>query len=86
MRPASSGLRWRNLPDEVQARARSAYQLWRSNPNHPSLRFSKLRPHEAYSVRIGLHYRAVCVEVDTGVFLWEWIGSHSDYDKLVDSL
>ena len=74
------------LPDEVQAQARKAYELWRQNPNHPGLHFAKLKARAACSVRIGLHYRAICVEVAPNVFLWEWIGSHSDYEKLVDTL
>ena len=74
------------LPPEVQSQARRAYELWRQNPNHPGLHFAKLKAKDAFSVRIGIHYRAIGVEVDKDVFLWEWIGSHSDYDKLVDAL
>ncbi len=74
------------LPKEIQAQARRAYETWRENPAHPGLHFSRLKSKGAYSVRIGLHYRAICVEVEKDVFLWEWIGSHGDYDKLVDTL
>jgi len=35
-----------------------------------------------FSVRVGLSYRALGVEVEGGV-LWFWIGSHADYDKIV---
>ncbi len=35
-----------------------------------------------WSVRVGLHYRAVAVEV-LGGLLWFWIGSHEDYNKLM---
>jgi len=31
---------------------------------------------------VGLRYRALAAEVD-GSYLWFWIGSHADYDKLV---
>jgi hypothetical protein len=31
---------------------------------------------------VGLHYRALAVEADNG-FLWFWIGSHADYDKVI---
>ena len=54
--------------------------------NHPSLAFRQLHPHQVFSVRIGLHYRALCVKVDRDTYLREWIGSHGDYDKLVESL
>ncbi len=37
------------------------------------------------AVRVGLKHRALAVETDDG-FLWTWIGSHSDYDRLIKSL
>jgi hypothetical protein len=36
-----------------------------------------------WSVRIGLNYRAIGKFSEDGMFLWEWIGSHADYDKRV---
>ena len=35
-----------------------------------------------WSVRAGLRYRALAIEVEDGP-LWFWIGSHADYDKIV---
>ncbi len=35
-----------------------------------------------YSVRIGLHYRALAT-MENGVLVWFWIGHHSIYDKIV---
>jgi hypothetical protein len=35
-----------------------------------------------WSVRIGLKYRAIAVEIDEGL-LWFWIGTHADYDDLI---
>jgi len=50
------------LPDEVKERAREAYRLFRDNPDHPSLQFTRVHPTDPfYSVRIGLGYRAVGV-------------------------
>jgi len=37
-----------------------------------------------WSARVGLHYRALAVE-DGGNLLWVWIGTHSDYDRLVQA-
>jgi hypothetical protein len=37
-----------------------------------------------WSVRIGLRYRALAREVDGG-YLWFWIGSHADYDRMIGS-
>src|SRR4051794_28362303 len=35
-----------------------------------------------WSARVGLHYRALAVEVQNGV-LWFWVGTHAEYDRLV---
>jgi len=43
------------LPTETQEQAARAYELWRSNPRHPSLHFKRIsRRQPIYSVRIGL--------------------------------
>jgi hypothetical protein len=70
-------------PGAVQAKAQSAYRLWSENPAHPSLRFKKVHATlPVYSVRIDLDWRAVGVlKGDTVV--WFWIGSHSDYERLL---
>ncbi len=44
---------YRDLPDEIKQRARTAYRLWQENPAHPSLRFKQVHATEPiYSVRI----------------------------------
>ncbi len=68
------------LPSSVQKVADRNYILLKENPRHPSLHFKKIRKYR--SVRIGIHYRALAVEVKDGL-LWFWIGSHAEYDKLV---
>lgn len=71
------------LPVDVRKQARQAYQLFIENPRHPSLRFKSIhstRP--IYSVRIGINYRAVGI-LDNDDIIWYWIGSHADYDKLI---
>ncbi|MEO8100321.1 MAG: hypothetical protein ABI811_21660 [Acidobacteriota bacterium] len=77
---------WRlfsQLPDEVQRDAKRAYTLFQSNPAHPGLHFKKLEGEDdIYSARIGLNYRALAVVKKDGV-VWYWIGSHSDYDRLI---
>jgi hypothetical protein len=74
------------LPNNVQERARQAYQLWKLNNNHPGLHFKQIHKEQLiYSVRIGLSYRAVgIIEKDT--IIWFWIGSHEDYNNLVAQL
>ncbi|WP_448573680.1 ParE family toxin-like protein [Trichothermofontia sp.] len=39
-----------------------------------------------YSVRIGLGWRAVGVAKTADTIVWFWIGSHSEYDKLLKKL
>ena len=71
------------LPQAVKDQARKNYRLWKQNPSHPSLHFKKVSDREPlYSVRIGIGWRALgLLEGDT--ITWSWIGSHSDYDKLI---
>ncbi|MFO8099522.1 MAG: hypothetical protein R6T83_07870 [Salinibacter sp.] len=38
-----------------------------------------------YSVRITQDYRAVGVQKEESI-IWFWIGSHEDYDRLLDRL
>ena len=59
---------------------RCHYALLKRDPRHPSLQFKKVGRY--WSVRVGLRYRALAVDVDGG-FLWFWIGSHADYDKMI---
>lgn len=77
---------WRlfeTLPDQVRQDAKRAYRQFRSNPSHPGLLFKKLEGEDSvYSVRIGLDYRALAV-MNKGHLVWYWIGSHSEYDRLV---
>jgi hypothetical protein len=39
-----------------------------------------------YSVRAGIGWRAVGVMKNSDTIVWFWIGSHSEYDKLLKSL
>ena len=68
------------LPVSVRGLADRAFALLKRDPRHPSLHFKKVG--RFWSARVGLHYRAIGVEVLDGV-LWFWIGAHSEYDSLV---
>ena len=70
------------LPPDIQALASKNYALLKLDPAHPSLSFKLLRGGKAYSVRVGLYYRALGLPKDDGVH-WFWVGTHSEYDKLV---
>jgi hypothetical protein len=71
---------YRALPAEVQALADKSFELLKSDFRHPSLHFKRVG--EFYSVRVGLHYRALGVAVADGVS-WFWVGTHAAYDRLV---
>lgn len=73
------------LPASVQ-KARTAYRLFKKNPNHPSLRFKKVHQKlPIYSARITKDYRAVG-QLDGETVIWFWIGAHTDYEKLLSGL
>ncbi len=71
---------YRTLPKATRELADRAFTLLKSDPHHPSLHFKKVG--RFWSVRVGLYHRAIGVEAPDGV-LWFWIGTHSEYDKLV---
>lgn len=70
----------RRLPPPIREAARKAFQLWSTDPHHPSLSFKKLES-PLYSVRVGLNWRAVAYK-DGETYVWVFIGSHAEYDKL----
>lgn len=69
------------LPKQVQELADKNFQLLKADQRHPSLHFKKVG--EYWSVRIGSHYRALALEIEGGMY-WFWIGTHADYDKIID--
>ena len=74
---------YHELSGPVQQLAAKNYRLWLQNPSHPSLDFKKLGgANERFSVRIGIHYRALGHLIPGGVE-WVWIGSHEAYNKLI---
>lgn len=77
---------FKKLPERVQKTARKNYSLWKENSQHPSLDFKKVHTSKSfYSIRIGLGWRAVGILKDETTIVWFWIGSHNDYDKLLNS-
>ena len=74
------------LPDHIKRLASKNYKLWQTNPDHPGLRFRRVgRKHPAYSVRVGIGWRALGVKQDD-TMVWFWIGSHAEYDRLLGRL
>lgn len=68
------------LPDEVRKIADKQYRLWLDNPSHPSVQFKKVGSY--WSARITNDYRTVGVK-DEDTVVWFWIGTHTEYDKLL---
>jgi mRNA-degrading endonuclease RelE of RelBE toxin-antitoxin system len=73
---------YRKLPENIRELADKNFKLLKQNSNHPSLHLKKVS--QFWSVRVGRKYRALAVQVEEGL-IWFWIGTHSEYDKLVRS-
>jgi hypothetical protein len=75
---------WRcfnELPSAVQQLARNAFKVWQRDPFYPSLHFKKFKS-DLWSVRVGGHYRATGYFLTSDTFVWLWIGTHEEYNKL----
>lgn len=74
------------LPTELQERADEAFERFQEDPSHPGLEFKRVHPSRPiYSARISLNYRALAVNRED-TWIWFWIGSHSEYDKLLNRI
>lgn len=69
------------LPTDIQKLARKNYKLLKVNPQHPSLQFKPINKY--WSVRVSINYRALAVSPESGVYVWFWIGTHAEYDRLI---
>lgn len=72
---------YNKLPHHIQDLADKNFAKLKKNPQHPSLHLKKVG--EYWSVRVGIRYRSLGVEIEKGL-LWFWIGTHAEYDKLVN--
>lgn len=73
--------KYEELPDSIQELADKNYEILKADPKHPSLHLKKAGKY--WSVRVGRKYRALGVEIEEGI-LWFWIGTHAEYDKLLE--
>ena len=55
--------------------------LLKRDPNHPSLHLKRSGP--VGSARVTQVVRVLGVEAEDGI-TWVWIGSHRDYERLID--
>ena len=74
---------YNRLPAAVQRTDDKYFALLKSDPTHPSLHLKKIG--DVWSVRAGLHYRAVGMDApgEKRGILWIWIGSHAKYDRFI---
>lgn len=81
---------WRSydaLPRSVRDRAKIAYRQFVADPTHPGLQFKQVHPTlPVWSVRISASYRAVGVRTKPDTIVWFFIGTHSEYERLLASL
>lgn len=72
------------LPKDAQKQASTAYQQFAADPSHPGLMFKQVSAKgPTYSARVGIHYRALAMRQRDH---WFWIGTHAEYDKLLDQI
>jgi hypothetical protein len=69
-----------SLPVEVRKLADKNFKLLREDPGHPSLHFKKIG--QFWSARIGAGYRALAIS-DDNEYIWVWIGTHDEYERLI---
>jgi hypothetical protein len=70
----------RALPPQIRTLAEKNFELLKSDPRHPSLRFKRVGPY--WSARVGIDHRAVAVAAGDDM-IWFWIGNHAEYDRLI---
>ena len=72
--------RYAKLPQDVRDRAERAFARLREDSKHPSLHFKKVG--NFWSVRVDIAHRALAV-ADDDDFIWVWIGSHDEYERII---
>jgi hypothetical protein len=78
--------RFKRLPKEIRKEARKSYGLWKANPQHPSLNFEDIKisaNKTLWSVRVTQGYRVLGIRPVGDLIVWEWIGTHADYEKQI---
>jgi hypothetical protein len=73
---------YNKLPVSIRQLADRNFDLLKRDSSYPSLHFKKVG--RFWSARIGIQYRALAVESGEDL-VWFWIGSHAEYDRLIES-
>ena len=73
----------RKLDPVTWRKVRQAYQLFKDNPRHGSLRFRRVRGTRShYSARIDDNYRVLGL-VQGNIITWYWVGPHDEYERMI---
>lgn len=81
----ASGSFWyayRQLPDDIQVQADKQFERLKQDPHYPSLRFQP-KTSVYWAARVSRGYRALARYMGNGDFLWVWIGTHREYERLL---
>lgn len=75
-----------NLPEEIKKQANQSYIKFQDDPYQSGLHFKRIHSKKPiFSIRITKDYRSLGVLQEREI-IWFWIGSHSDYDKMLKGL
>lgn len=70
------------LTPNIRSLADKKFKLLKQNPQHLSLKLKRIRQY--WSVRAGLHHRALGRDTpDQEGIIWFWVGTHSQYERLL---
>ena len=76
---------YNQLPPNVKRVADKNLSILKQNHQHPSLNLKKIKQY--WSIRAGLNYRALGVDTpDKEGIVWFWIGSHKEYERLLNKI
>jgi hypothetical protein len=68
-------------------KAKASYRQFIQDPAHPSLQFKLLHATlPLWSVRVTASYRAVGIRTKPDTIVWFFIGTHAEYERLLESL
>jgi hypothetical protein len=70
------------LPAVIQRAAQKQYRLWLDDLRHPSVRFKKVG--NFWSARVTDDFRALGI-MDGDTVIWFFIGSHAEYERMLNA-
>ena len=65
----------------MREQADRANALLKDDPRHPSLHLKRIG--RFCSARAGSRHRALAIDAGEDTLLWVWVGTHTEYDQLL---